>query len=456
MDRILMAVRDARRLGPMEDALRGRITNREGAERAGLSPRQFRRLKERVRRLGPAGLLHGNRGRCSGRRVAAEIRERIVFWLRRPEVRVNDCHIAEKLWEVEGLRASRETVRRVRRALEIAPKRRRRARQHRRRREREARCGAMMLVDGSPFSWLKDGGEVFDLVGAMDDATGQILSLTFRPHEDLHGYGLVLRETFTTQGLPERVYGDRTSVFERNDAHWTIEEQLQGRQHPTHLRQALEELDITYIAALSPQAKGRIERLWQTLQDRLVVELRLRAIPTRDQAGAFLPEFIADFNRRYAVPARETRSAWRRAPRELDLILSCRYPRTVANDNTVSLEERLVHVPPGPGRRSYAQCRVELRELLDGRLLVLHHGQCIAEQRPPSDFLALKPRRRHPSRLAPKTDAHRSPRINDRPPPRPGTQAATAAKPKSTRPQRPGSDHPWRLRYSNTPPSTVG
>src|SRR3990172_2558130 len=412
MDRILMAIREARRLGPMEDALKGRITNRAGAERAGLSPRQFRRLKERVRRLGPAGLLHGNRGRPSGRRLAEEVRERIAFWLQRPEVRVNDCHIAEKLWELEGLRVSRETVRRFRGELGLAPKRRRR-------REREARLGAMVLVDGSPFAWLGDGGERFDLLGALDDATGQILSLAFRPHEDLHGYALVLRETFTAHGLPERIYGDRSGVFERHDAHWTIEEELQGRQHPTQLRQAVEDLGISYIAALSPQAKGRIERLWQTLQDRLVVELRLHRIPSREEAGAFLPEFVADFNRRFALPAREAQTAWRRPPRELDRILGCRYTRTAAHDNTVRLEERTVHVPPGPGRRSYAQCRVELRELLDGRLLVLYHDQIIARQAPPADWHALKPRSRHRDRLPRKTNPHTSPRINDRPPPPP-------------------------------------
>ena len=314
----------------------------------------------------------------------------------------------------------------------------------------------MILIDGSPFSWLGDGGERFDLLGALDDATGQILSLAFRPHEDLHGYALVLRDTFATHGLPERVYGDRTSVFERNDPHWTTEEQLQGRQDPTPLRQALEELDITYIAALSPQAKGRIERLWQTLQDRLVVELRLRRIPTREEASAFLPDFIADFNRRFALPPRESSPAWRRPPRELDLVLSCRYHRTVANDNTVRLEERTVHVPPGPGKRSYAQCRVELRELLDGRLLVLHHDQRIAEQAPPPGFPGLKPRHRRKERSSPNPDALRAPRINDRPPPPPKTPPASAAKPNPTRPQRPGPDHPWRrFRYPNPAPQTA-
>jgi transposase len=451
-----MSVREARRLGPMEDALKGRITNREGAERAGLSLRQFRRVKERVRRLGPEGLLHGNRGRPSGRRLAEEVRERIAFWLRRPEVRVNDCHITEKLWELEGLRVSRETVRRVRRELEIAPKRRRRPRRHRRRREREARCGAMILVDGSPFAWLGHGTERFDLLGAMDDATGQILSLAFRPHEDLHGYALILHETFTTHGLPERIYGDRSGVFERHDTHWTIDEELQGRRQPTQLRQVIEDLDVEYIAALSPQAKGRIERLWQTLQDRLVVELRLRRIPSREEAAAFLPEFIADFNHRFALPARESHAAWRRPPRELDRILCCRYTRTVANDNTARLEERTVHVPPGPARRSYAQCRVELRELLDGRLLVLYHEQIIARQAPPHDWHGLKPRARHNRRRAPRTDAHTTPRTNDRPPPPPRRTPTQAPKGTSTRPGRPDPDHPWRhTRYSTNAPPTV-
>jgi hypothetical protein len=367
---------------------------------------------------------------------------------------VNDCHIAEKLWDLEGLRVSRETVRRTRRALGLDPKRRRRARQHRRRREREARFGAMILVDGSPFSWLQDGRDRIDLVGALDDATGQILSLVFRPHEDLHGYGLVLRHTFTAYGLPERVYGDRTSVFERNDKNWTVEEQLQGRQQPTPLRRALEELSITYIPALSPQAKGRIERLWQTLQDRLVVELRLRKIHTLQRASAFLPEFMTDYNRRFAIPPRDTESAWRRPPRQLDRILSCRYQRTVANDNTVRLVERLVHVPPGPAKRSYALCRVELRELLDGRLLVFHQGLLIASQARPTGFKALKPRTRN-STL--RQDILTAPKTNDREPVHAGTRAHAAGKPKSAQPSRPARNHPWRqYPHLNPTPEPVG
>jgi transposase len=453
MDDFLMGMRKGRRLGPIEEARKGKITNREGAERAGLSVRQFRRLKQRVGVQGEAGLGHGNRGQPSKRRISAKVRARIVAWLQRTDVRVNDCHIAEKLKEVEHLEVSRETVRRVRRAEGIAPKRRRRPRVHRRRREREGRYGAMMLVDGSPFEWVAGAGEQ-DLVGAMDDATGQILSLVFRPHEDTHGYAMVMRETFTNHGLPERVYGDRTTVLVRSDDHWTIEEQLAGRQHPTHLGQALEDLTITYIAALSPQAKGRIERMWATLQDRLVVELSLRRVTTVAAATRYLPEFIADFNRRFAHDPREAEVAWRRAPRDLDLILSCRYERTVARDNTVTLQQRTVQVPPGPGGRSYAQCKVELRELLDGRLIVLYHGERIAEVSAPAAF-ELSPRNDRLRRFTPKTDAHRSTRIDDRSQTRTRTQAAPAQKTKSPRPRRLKTKHPWR-RFSNPLPASEG
>ena len=163
-------------------------------------------------------------------------------------------------------------------------------------------------------------------------------------------------------GLPCNLYGDRLGVFVRNDDHWTLEEELAGQQSPTQFGQMLAELAIGYIAAHSPQAKGRIERLWETLQDRLVQELRLRGITTVPAAEIYLPEFMADFNRRLARPPRETVAAWRRAPRDLDRILACRYARVVARDNTVSLPGRWIQIPPGPGQRSRHSCRVEVRE----------------------------------------------------------------------------------------------
>jgi hypothetical protein len=201
---------------------------------------------------------------------------------------------------VDGLPLSRSSVRRLRRTLGLPATRRRRGRQVRTRRPPEAQMGALVQLDASLFAWLEDRGPVLALHGAIDDATGTGLALVFRPTEDLHGYGTLLHTICTTYGLPLALYGDRLGVFVRNDAHWTLAEELRGTQDPTHFGRILQALGIGYIAARSPQAKGRIERFWQTLQDRLVSELRLRGIRTVEAANTFLPEFLADLNARFA------------------------------------------------------------------------------------------------------------------------------------------------------------
>ena len=212
------------------------------------------------------------------------------------------------------------------------------------------------------------------LLGAIDDATGTVVALVFRPAEDLHGYVTLLAQLAARHGLPLSLYGDRLSVFVRNDPHWSLDEELQGAQHPTQFGRILRELGIGYIPAGSPQAKGRIERLWRTLQDRLVVELRLAGVRTPEAATAFLPAFLADFNRRFAHPAAHPTPVWRRPPPDFATVLSCRYRRTVAADHTVRLGGRWIQLPRGPTARSYAGVHVEARECLDGRLLVSAPG----------------------------------------------------------------------------------
>ena len=216
------------------------------------------------------------------------------------------------------------------------------------------------------------------LHGALDDATGAVLALHFRPTEDLHGYAMLFAQVFATHGLPVACYGDGTAILVRTDAHWSLDEELRGTQDPTHLGRVLAELGIGYIRAHSPQAKGRIERLWRTLQDRLRGELRLRGIHTPAAANAALPDFLADYNRRFAHAPTDPTPAWRRPPRDLALQLSCRYVRTVARDNTVRLGPRWLQLPPGPGGRSHAGRRVEVRECLDGRLVALLDGHVLA------------------------------------------------------------------------------
>jgi len=455
-----MSSKEARRPGLVQAALAGKVTNAEGAHALGLSVRQFRRLKSAYRRAGVAGLLHGNRGRPSPRRLADEDRERIVAWINGRYAGVNDCQLTEKLREVEELLVSRATVRRLRIAAGIPSAHRRRPPKHRARRLREARRGALVQVDGSPFHWLGADQPMCALLGAIDDASGAILALHFRPHEDLHGYTELLRRLIRAHGLPCNLYGDRLNVFVRNDRHESLEEQLAGERHATQFGQMLAELAIGFITAHCPQGKGRIERAWRTLQDRLVVELRLRGIHTVAAAEAYLPEFIADFNRRFAVPARDAASAWRTPPRNLDPILACRYARTATRDNLVTLPGRWIQLPPGPRGRSWRGARVEARELLDGRLLVFHpdHGQIAAQAAPTGPFTLVPRSHAAKRRAALQLDAPGSPRIASNERPKVQSRPRRNRRGQITNIRRPSTAHPWKRSYDPNlqPPAGAG
>ncbi len=446
-----MSRKEVPRAGLLKAALAGKVTNAEGALALHLSVRQFQRVKVRFAAEGAAGLLHRLRGRPSPRRMLAEVRARAAELLQGPYAGLNDCHATEKLREVAGIPVSRELVRRLRRALGVPAKRQRRSRRGRMRRTPEAQMGALVQLDASPFAWLEDRGPALALHGAIDDATGTGLALCFRPTEDLHGYGTLLHTLCTTYGLPLALYGDRLGVFVRNDPHWTLEEELRGTQDPTHFGRILQELGIGFVAAHSPQAKGRIERFWQTLQDRLVSELRLRGISTPEAANAFLPEFLADLNPRFARAPAEAAAAWRRAPRDLAALLSCRYTRTVARDNTVRLGPRWVQLPH---RRSYAGRRLELRECLDGRLLVFADGHCLATQPAPAADFVLRPRRGPSSDRRQRLRASHShvaeggrypPTARKRPFSPRTRSAATTRKPAPT--------HPWRHAFPYSTPN---
>ena len=446
-----MGKRDARRLGVVQAAVQGRITSREGAAALGLSVRQFKRLRSRVRQRGAAGVVHGNRGRPSQRRVSEGLREQVVELLT-GMVKLNDHHIADLLSE-DGWTVSPATVRRVRCSLKLAPKRRRRPPQHRRRRERAARRGALVLIDGSPFHWFAEQGPPCSLLGAIDDATGEVLALTFRPTEDLHGYVVLMRGLLTRHGVPVALYGDRSGILVRNDSHWTLEEELAGRQTPPQFGQMIEELGVRFIAATSPQAQGRIERLWGTLQDRLAAELRLRGHHTVAAATDYLPSFITRHNRRRGRVPASAESAFRPPPRELERLLACRYPRMVARDNTVSIPGRWAQVPPGPHRRSWHKARVEVRELLDGRLLVIHptHG-LIGEQPAPDSAFILESRGAPRSKRARAQDGFAGSRHSpDRLAPRSPTQPRSRPIGALTQIRRPAAAHPWK-RYTGPEP----
>lgn len=429
-----MSRKELPRAGLLAAATAGRITNREGAAALRVTPRQFQRLKQRFRAGGAPALGHASRGRPSHRRLPATLCAQVQTLLRDRYDGFNDTHLTEKLREVHGLAISRESVRRLRRALGRPAQHRRRPPQHRARRPREAAAGQLLQIDGSPGDWRQGRGPAMTLLGAIDDATSTVVALHFRPTEDLHGYATLLHQVFFSVGLPVALYGDGVNILVRTDRHWTLAEQLAGAQTPTHLGRVLQELGIGYVQARSPQGKGRIERLWATLQDRLVSELRLQGIATRAAANAFLPTFLADFNRRFARPPAQPQAVWRRPPRALALILSCRYTRRVARDNTVRLGPRLLQLPRGPHGRSYAGRRLELRELLDGRLVALADGRCVAQVATTDPDFTLAPRSRPGAqRPRPRPAA---------PQPLHGALAQLAAA--LPTPPRP---HPWRRAY---------
>jgi len=374
-----------------------RISLGKAAETLGVTPRQVRRLRVRLRREGPAALNHGNRTRRAPHRLPEGLRTQIVALARGRYAGLNDVHLTEKLTLAEGLTVSRATVQRVRRAAGLVSPRRRRPPRHRSRRPRRPQAGLLCQLDGSPYAWFGPTQPPCSLLAAIDDATGAVLAATFRAQEDAAGYLTLLLTLGRTVGLPAAVYTDAHGIFVRHDAHWTLAEELQGYQEPPQVGQALRALGVHHIVANSPQAKGRIERLWNTFQDRLVAELRLAGITTWAAANAFLATtFLPAFNAQFAVPAAVAAPAYRRVARGVDLTRVCafHYARQVALDNTVRVEDVALQLAPGPHRRSYARAPADVVQCLDGAWRVYVKDRLVASTPAPPDPGQLRARKR--------------------------------------------------------------
>jgi transposase len=399
-EKILMGQKELKRWHLMKMAEAGKITLREAGEKIGVSYRQAKRIGRAIRERGMKGLVHGNRGRPSNHRLKESLRKKVLELSKGVYWDFNDTHFTEKLRECEGIDLNRETVRKLRRGAGMGPKRRRRGPKHRKRRERKAQEGWMVLWDGSPHAWFGPEHPPCCLMAAIDDATGKLLAARFFPFEGSSGYLWLLKEMVKKYGIPMIIYQDRHGALHRNDSHWSLEEQLAGRQEPTQVGLALEALGIQSISALSPQAKGRVEKLFATLQDRLGAELRLKEIVMMEEANRFLQStFLKDFNRRFAVRPREPQKAWREVPNHLDLdrIISFRYTATVGNDNTARLGGLVLDIPPGPQRKSYAKVKVEARQLLNGSWRIYAQDQLIAKHSPTflKEPLRALPRNKH-------------------------------------------------------------
>jgi transposase len=390
----------------------------------GCSERTAWRLVGRFRSLGVDGIVHGNRGRASPRQLANASRERILELARTRYRGVNDSHLVELLAEDEGILIGRSSLQRLLRRAGIGTTRRRRAPKYRSRRARMPQAGLLIQIDGSPHDWLEGRGPRLTLVGAIDDATGMIVAATFAPVEDGRAYLTILARMCRDHGVPVAVYRDRSGIFAPVRPGGPLGDA------GTQVGRAFAELGIASLAAASPQAKGRIERLWGTCQDRLVSELRLAAAGNLGSANVVLERFIGRFNAQFTVLAAIASPAWRPAPaaRELERICAFRWRRVVGNDNTVRVEGAVLQLPPSIGGRGLAGRRVEVELRLDGRLLVVDHGRTLL-------VLPLSPEQRE---LRGVTLVAAS-----------GPRPATGGAERPGYPPRP--DHPWNRPGPNAP-----
>ena len=376
-----MSSKELTRYQVLGGVLEGQLALQDAASVMGVTRRQARRLLQRLREHGPEGLVHGNRGRAPSNRTSDELREQILAWVEDRYAGFNDTHLTEILAEREEVAIGRETLRGILRAAGHKPKRKRRPKRHHRRRERSATKGLMVLWDGSPHRWLGEDQPAITLMAAVDDADGELVAGFFVPQETSEAYLRLLRRVLRRRGIPASIYQDRHSALRRNDDSRSLEEQLAGRQRPTQVGQALDDLGIQPIFALSPQAKGRVERLFGVLQDRLLAEMRLDGVATLEAANRYLEDrWIRRYNRRFRKAPRSQSSTYR-SPSGIDLhqILAFRYQATVLNDNTVRLGGLTIDIPPGPRDRSYAKARVDVRQHLDGTWTVTYDDQTIAQ-----------------------------------------------------------------------------
>ena len=432
-DPVTLSQREQQRLRVVMEVEAGRWSAEQAAEMLSVSVRQVWRLKAGYRQEGAAAFMHGNRGKASPGRIQEEVRSRVIELLAGPYAGCNDHHLAELLAQREGIVLSRKSVERIRRASGLKAAHSHRPPRHRQRRERMPQEGMLLQVDGSPHHWFGPDQPRCTLLGAIDDATGAVVAALFREQEDAQGYFLLLKQVLRAKGIPLDLYHDRHSIFQDNTKRpWTLAEELQGRKEPTQFGRALEALGITAIAAHSPQAKGRVERLWGTLQDRLVQELRLAGITDIRAGNRFLPGYFKRFNVRFAVRAEEPGQAYRPLNTSLDLdqILSFRYQRVVAMDNTVRLENRLIQIPPGPRRRSYAAAHVWVHEFLDGSLGVWYQDRWLTRTSARGNGAVVRARKRGP----------KPPERSAKPPPLSQPVTKQAPQPKA----QPADKHPWR------------
>jgi len=440
-ERLTLSKREQKRLMVLNEVEKGKMVVREAVELLGVSERQGWRLLAAYREEGAAGLAHGNRGKKPVHTLGEELRDRVMELAQKRYEGFNHSHLTEMLKERERVEVSRSSVRRILIAAGMRSPKTRRPSKHRRRRERYPKEGMLLQIDGSRHDWLEGRGPELTLIASIDDATGKVPFALFREQEDAQGYFLLLREILERKGIPLALYHDRHGIFERSplEGPGTVEDQLWGKEPTTQFGRLRMELAMESIAARSPQAKGRVERLFGTFQDRLVSELRLAGAKTLQEANRVLKAFLPRFNRKFAVPPAEEGSAYRPIPTDLALeeIFCFKYDRIVGADNVVTLGTHRIQIHPCNGRQNYHRARVEIQERMDGSLAVYYQGKCLATRPAPAEAPVLRVQKRGRPASQKSFSQPSSPLLQEKKP----------IPNKSLFRLKPAPDHPWRKSY---------
>ena len=369
---LMLKQKDLKRATLIEACIKGQCTVKQVALALGLSERRVKQIKKEVKENGVKSIQHGNRGRKPKNTISDETKNKILELRRSYEYEISNFkHFQELLKERESINISYSALYNILRKAGIkSPKKHRKKKLHHRRKRKEAE-GMMLQADGTPFDWFENG-EKYSLHGFIDDATGKITGLYMCKNECLLGYLEVLRQTLENYGIPISLYPDKYSVFfppKKVNDHITIEEQLNGREKGiTQFGRIVEELGIEMFPASSPQAKGRIERLWETLQSRLSTEFRINNIKTIDEANKFLESYIEKYNSQFSVSAISTKSVYLKLPKRYDLdeLLCVRFERTIDNAGVFSINNSKFQImdkslPPKTKVQVYLSQKIGMR-----------------------------------------------------------------------------------------------
>lgn len=345
---LTMSANELSRLEIMQRVEEKRLKQKEAAEILGLTVRQVKRLLSKYREHGADGLVSQRRGKASNNQLAVDVKQKGLDLLKGKYQGFGPTLACEKLVEVEGLKISTESTRQIMISEGLWKARKERKVTVHQMRERRACFGELVQIDGSPHAWFEQRGPVCTLLVAIDDATGKLVGLLFVEQESFHSYAALVKAYFERYGRPVAFYSDKHGVFRVNQPGAGVADAV------TQFGRAMQELKIQILCANSPQAKGRVERANQTLQDRLVKEMRLRDISNMEQGNAYLPEFIADFNQRFCVPARSQHDAHRPLTRldNLVQILTWQETRVISKNLTIQFKKVVYQIQTD--RPSYA------------------------------------------------------------------------------------------------------